>query len=58
MNYTLVYSVEGIGWKPTFRVGSLPKFYLEVVVGSQPPVTSKKVEIVDDVCTWKERLPL
>ena len=58
MNYTLVYSIEGIGWKPGFRIGKPPKFYVEVVAGSQPPVSSKEVEIIDDVCTWKERLPL
>ena len=58
LNYTLVYSVEGIGWKPFFRVGKPPKFYLEVIIGSQPLVSSKEVEIVDDVCTWKEKLPL
>ena len=58
LNYTLVHSVEGIGWKPFFRVGKPPKFYLEVIRGSQPLVSSKEVEIVDGVCTWKEKLPL
>ena len=58
MNYTLVYSVEGIGWKPRFRAGKPPKFYLEVIIGTRRLESSKEVEIAEDACIWEEKLPL
>ena len=55
--YTLVISVEGIGWKSLLNRD--PKFYVEVEPGeSKRPISTKEVGIVNNSCTWQEKIPL